>query len=48
MKKILSLALALAMIGTALTGCGSKTDAPAADSTDSTTGTETSAALSIT
>ena len=30
MKKILSLTLALAMIGTALTGCGSKTAAPEA------------------
>ena len=28
MKKILSLTLALAMLGTALTGCGSKTAAP--------------------
>ena len=46
MKKTLALLLTLALSMAALTGCGSKTDAPAADSTDSTTGTETSAALS--
>ena len=46
MKKTLALLLALALSMAALTGCGSKTDAPAADSTDSTTGTETPAALS--
>ena len=46
MKKTLALILTLALSLAALTGCGSKTDAPAADSTDSTTGTETSAALS--
>ena len=46
MKKTLALLLTLALIMAALTGCGSNTDAPAADSTDSTTGTETSAALS--
>ena len=46
MKKTLELLLTLALSMAALTGCGSKTDAPAADSTDSTTGTETSAALS--
>ena len=39
MKKILSLTLALAMIGTILTGCGSKNDAsevPAEDNTQQT------------
>ena len=41
MKKTLALLLTLALSMAALTGCGSKTDAPAA-----TTGTETSAALS--
>ena len=46
MKKTLALLLTLALSMAALTGCGSKTDAPAADSTDSTTGTETPAALS--
>ena len=46
MKKTLALLLALALSMAALPGCGSKTDAPAADSTDSTTRTETSAALS--
>ena len=46
MKKTLALLLTLALSMAALSGCGSKTDAPAADSTDSTTGTETSAALS--
>ena len=46
MKKTLALLLTLALSMAALTGCGSKTAAPAADSTDSTTGTETSAALS--
>ena len=46
MKKTLALILTLALSLAALTGCGSKTDAPAADSTDSTTGTETPAALS--
>ena len=46
MKKTLALLLTLVLSMAALTGCGSKTDAPAADSTDSTTGTETSAALS--
>ncbi len=46
MKKTLGLLLTLALSMAALTGCGSKTDAPAADSTDSTTGTETPAALS--
>ena len=37
MKKTLALLLTLALSMAALTGCGSKTDAPAADSTDSTT-----------
>ena len=46
MKKTLALLLTLALSMAALTGCGSKMDAPAADSTDSTTGTETPAALS--
>ena len=46
MKKTLALLLTLALSMAALTGCGSKSDAPAADSTDSTTGTETPAALS--
>ena len=46
MKKTLALLLTLVLSMAALTGCGSKTDAPAADSTDSTTGTETPAALS--
>ena len=46
MKKTLALLLTLALSMAALTGCGSKTDAPAADSTDSTTGSETPAALS--
>ena len=46
MKKTLALLLTLALSMAALTGCGSKTDASAADSTDSTTGTETPAALS--
>ncbi len=46
MKKTLALLLTLALSMAALTGCGSKTDATAADSTDSTTGTETPAALS--
>ena len=46
MKKTLALLLTLALSMAALTGCGSKTDAPAADSSDSTTGTETPAALS--
>ena len=46
MKKTLALLLTLALSMAALTGCGSKTDALAADSTDSTTGTETPAALS--
>ena len=46
MKKTLALLLTLALSMAALTGGGSKTDAPAADSTDSTTGTETPAALS--
>ena len=46
MKKTLALLLTLALSMAALTGCGSKTDAPAANSTDSTTGTETPAALS--
>ena len=46
MKKTLALLLTLALSMAALTGCGSKTDAPATDSTDSTTGTETPAALS--
>ena len=46
MKKTLALLLTLALSMAALTGCGSKTDAPAADSTDSITGTETPAALS--
>ena len=46
MKKTLALLLTMALSMAALTGCGSKTDAPAADSTDSTTGTETPAALS--
>ena len=46
MKKTLALLLTLALSMAALTGCGSKTETPAADSTDSTTGTETSAALS--
>ena len=46
MKKTLALLLTLALSMAALTGCGSKTDAPAAYSTDSTTGTETPAALS--
>ena len=46
MKKTLALLLTLALSMAALTGCGSKTDAPAADSTDSTTGTEKPAALS--
>ena len=46
MKKTLALLLTLALSMAALTGCGSKTDAPAADSTDSPTGTETPAALS--
>ena len=46
MKKTLALLLTLALSMAALTGCGSKTDAPAADNTDSTTGTETPAALS--
>ena len=46
MKKTLALLLTLALSMADLTGCGSKTDAPAADSTDSTTGTETPAALS--
>ena len=46
MKKTLALILTLALSLAALTGCGSKTDAPAADSTDSTTGSETPAALS--
>ena len=46
MKKTLALLLTLALSMAALTGCGSKTDAPAADSTDSNTGTETPAALS--
>ena len=46
MKKTLALLLTLALSMAALTGCGSKTDAPAADSTDSTTETETPAAPS--
>ena len=46
MKKTLALLLTLALSMAALTGCGSKTDAPAADSTGSTTGSETPAALS--
>ena len=46
MKKTLALLLTLALSMAALTGCGSKTDAPAADSTDSPTGSETPAALS--
>ena len=46
MKKTLALLLTLALSMAALTGCGSKTDAPAADSADSTTGTEAPAALS--
>ena len=46
MKKTLELLLTLALSMAALTGCGSKTDAPAADSTDFTTGSETPAALS--
>ena len=46
MEKTLALLLTLALSMAALTGCGSKTDAPAADSTDTPAETETPAALS--